>query len=74
MKAVNFAGTARPTSLFHFPVTFAVTRLSAFACKKKANKHDSSIGTWPAKVFSTSGRVCGVSVLISAAPETRKIR
>ena len=35
VKAVNFAGTASPTSLFLFPVTVAVRRLSAFACTIK---------------------------------------
>ena len=45
VKAVNSAGTTSPTSLFLFPVTVAVRRLSAFACKKKVNKRDSSIGT-----------------------------
>ena len=32
--------------------------MPAFACKKKVNKRDSSIGTWPARVFSASGCSC----------------
>ena len=35
VKAVNFAGTTSPTSLFLFPVTVAVRRLSTFACTIK---------------------------------------
>ena len=58
VKAVNFAGTTSPTSFFLFPVTIAVRILSAFACKKKVNKRNSSIGTWPARVFSAFGRSC----------------
>ena len=56
MKAVNFAGTTSPTSLFLFPVTVAVRRLSAFACTIKM--------FW----------LCGMSLLINAAQETRKIK
>ena len=54
VKAVNFASTTSPTSLFLFPVTVAVRRLSAFACKKKVKQRDSSIGTWPARVIIIS--------------------
>ena len=54
VKAVNFDSTTNPTSLFLFPVTVAVRRLSAFACKKKVKQRDSSIGTWPARVIIIS--------------------
>ena len=54
VKVVNFASTTSPTSLFLFPVTVAVRRLSAFACKKKVKQRDSSIGTWPARVIIIS--------------------
>ena len=37
VKVVNFASTISPTSLFLFPATVAVRRLSAFACKEKVN-------------------------------------
>ena len=37
VKVVNFASTTSPTSLFLFPATVAVRRLSAFACKEKVN-------------------------------------
>ena len=37
VKVVNFASTTSPTSLFLFPATVVVRRLSAFACKEKVN-------------------------------------
>ena len=37
VKVVNFASTTSPTSLFLFPATVAVRRLSAFACKETVN-------------------------------------
>ena len=37
VKVVNFASATSPTSLFLFPATVAVRRLSAFACKEKVN-------------------------------------
>lgn len=54
-KAVNFAGMTRPTSVFLFPVTVAVRRLSAFACKKKVNKCISSIGHGQQEYFQHLG-------------------
>ena len=43
VKAENFAGTTRPTSLFLFPVTLAESLFSAFASIKFFNERDSSI-------------------------------
>ena len=37
VNVVNFASTTSPTSLFLFPATAAVRRLSAFACKETVN-------------------------------------
>ena len=64
VKAVNFTSTTCPTSLFLFPVTVAVRRLLVFACKK-VNKRNSSICTWPARVFSASGHSCATYTLIA---------
>ena len=64
VKPVYFASTTRPT-LFLFSVTVAVRRLSALACEYEVIKRDSSISTWPARVFLASCRSSDKYTLIA---------